>query len=116
MFWQLHFDDNIPLSKLADRLFHTLANSVPCERNFSSMNILHSKAHSRLTIERINKLLYIQINRRTLRRDNKVKVLEDVEDEANTTEAEVEEVIPHTMAVQEGSEDIEMGSDDELGS
>jgi hypothetical protein len=99
MFWQLHFDDNIPLLKLADRLFYTLANSVPCERNFSSMNILHSKARSRLTMERINKLLYIQINRRTLRRDNKVRVLEDVEDEANTIEAEVEEVIPHIMAV-----------------
>ena len=55
IFWQLHFDDSIPLSTLAHRLFYTLANSVPCKRNFSSMKVLHSKLRSRLTVERINK-------------------------------------------------------------
>ena len=55
IFWQLHFDDHIPLSTLAHRLFPTLANSVPCKRNFSSMKVLHSKLRSRLTVERINK-------------------------------------------------------------
>ena len=119
IFWQLHFDDNIPLSTLAHRLFYTLANSVPCERNFSSMKVLHSKLRSRLTIERVNKLLYIQINRRTLKRDGKVRVLGDAEneeDEADTTEEEGEEAFAHIPAVQQGSEDVVMTSDDELGS
>ena len=38
LFWQLHYGDNGALSELADRLLRTLANSVLCERNFSSMN------------------------------------------------------------------------------
>jgi hypothetical protein len=39
MFWQLHFDDNNALAQLADRVLHTLANSVPCERAFSALNV-----------------------------------------------------------------------------
>jgi hypothetical protein len=80
MFWQLHFDDNNALSKLADRILQTLANSVPCERHFSALNLLHSKTRNALLPERVDKLLYVQINRRTLRRDPLVKVLKD-EDE-----------------------------------
>jgi len=68
-FWQLHFDDNNALSELADRVLHTLANSVPCERAFSALNQLHTKTRNALTPERVDKLLYIQINSRTLRRD-----------------------------------------------
>jgi hypothetical protein len=81
MFWQLHFDDNNALSQLADRVLHTLANSVPCERAFSSLNLLQTKTRNALTPERVNKLLYVQINRRTLGRDALAgKLLED-EDE-----------------------------------
>jgi hAT family C-terminal dimerisation region len=81
MFWQLHFDDNNALAQLADRVLHTLANSVPCERAFSALNQLHTKTRNLLTPERVNKLLYIQINSRTLRRDAVAgKTLED-EDE-----------------------------------
>jgi len=69
MFWQLHFDDNNALAQLADRVLHTLANSVPCERAFSALNQLHTKTRNLLTPERVNKLLYIQINSRTLGRD-----------------------------------------------
>jgi hAT family C-terminal dimerisation region len=81
MFWQLHFDDNNALAQLADRVLHTLANSVPCERAFSALNQLHTKTRNALTPERVNKLLYIQINSRTLRRDALAgKILRD-EDE-----------------------------------
>jgi hypothetical protein len=69
MFWQLHFNDNNALTQLADRVLYTLANSVPCERAFSALNQLHIKTRNALTLERVNKLLYIQINSRTLRRD-----------------------------------------------
>jgi hAT family C-terminal dimerisation region len=82
IFWQLHFDECPALSRLADRLIHTLANSVPCERNFSLMNNPHSKARNRLTPERVDKLLYIKINRWTLNRKITVNILEiDEEDE-----------------------------------
>ena len=81
MFWQLHFDYNPALSQLADRILYILANSVPCERHFSSLNILHTKLRNALTVERVDKLLYIQINRRTLRREGLFKVLEQEEDE-----------------------------------
>jgi hAT family C-terminal dimerisation region len=69
MFWQLHFNNNNVLSQLADRVLYILATSIPCERAFSALNQLHTKTRNALTPERVNKLLYIQINRRTLRRD-----------------------------------------------
>jgi len=90
MFWQLHFDDNNALAQLADRVLHTLANSVPCERAFSALNQLHTKTRNALTPERVNKLLYIQINSRTLRRDAIAeKTLED-EDEDEEDELVVD--------------------------
>jgi hypothetical protein len=79
------------------------------------MNNLQNKKRSRLTIKRVNKLLYIQINRRTLRCDIKVKVLRE-EDETDSTEEEAEEAFTHTPAMQEGSGDVVMSSGDELGS
>jgi len=81
LFWQLHFDDNNALSKLADRVLHTLANSVPCERHFSALNLVHSKTRNALLPERVDKLLYIQINRRTLRREGLLPILEEEEEE-----------------------------------
>jgi hypothetical protein len=45
------------------------------------MNILQSKSRNRLTPERVDKLLYIQINRRTLRRDPQFSVLESDDEE-----------------------------------
>ena len=68
---KMHYDDRKELYQLATRLFHTPANSVPSERSFSSMNILHSKSRNRLTVERVGKMLYIQVNRRTLARVGK---------------------------------------------
>ena len=66
------------------RLLHTLANSVPSERSFSSMNILHSKLRNRVTVERVSKMLYIQVNRRTLGRASKPAV--QLEEELEKTD------------------------------
>jgi hAT family C-terminal dimerisation region len=71
MFWQLHHDESPILYVLAERVLHTLTNSVPCERFFSSMAILHTNRRSKLSPKHVDKLLYIQINRRTLKRDLK---------------------------------------------
>jgi hypothetical protein len=81
MFWQLYFNDNNALSQLADRVLYILANSVPCERAFSALNQLYTKTRNALTPERVNKSLYIQINRRTLRRDALAEKLLEDEDE-----------------------------------
>jgi hypothetical protein len=66
-----------------------------------------------LTPKRVNKLLYIQLNRRTLKRDQKVGLLRE-EDEGFTTEEEQEEAFCHTAEAQDVSEDVEMGSEGEL--
>jgi hypothetical protein len=42
---------------------------VLCERAFNALNQLYIKTRNALTPERVNKLLYIQINSRKLRRD-----------------------------------------------
>jgi hypothetical protein len=84
LFWQMHYDDYKELYQLATRLLHTLANSVPSERSFSSINILHSKSRNRLTVERVSKILYIQVNRRTLGRVSKPAA--QLEEELKTTD------------------------------
>jgi hAT family C-terminal dimerisation region len=62
-------------------VLHILANSIPCERAFNALNQLYTKTRNTLTPERVDKLLYIQINSRTLRRDALVKELPEDEDE-----------------------------------
>jgi hypothetical protein len=89
MFWQLYFDDNNALAQLADRVLHILVNLVPCKRAFSALNQLHIKTRNALTPERVDKLLYIQINSRTLRRDALVgKRLKDENEDEDEDEDE----------------------------
>ena len=78
------------------------------------MNVVHSKIRNRLTPERVDKLLYIQINRRTLNHDIIVKDREDEEEEQATTEEGPEQASGHTNETQERSEDVGMNSGDEL--
>jgi hAT family C-terminal dimerisation region len=71
LFWQLQHDEHVVLATLADRLWHTLANEVPSERAFSQMKITKSKTRNRLSDDRVNKLLFIQMNLRALHRQIK---------------------------------------------
>jgi hAT family C-terminal dimerisation region len=86
LFWQLHWDDNNLLTKLATRIFHTLANEIPSERVFSAMKLLHSIVRNRLSEERVDKLLFIQINLRTLRRQPKARKPPSRESDGSDTE------------------------------
>ena len=54
------------LSNLADRLWYTLATEVPSERAFSALQIAKSKTRNRLTDNRVDKLLFVQMNLRAL--------------------------------------------------
>jgi len=61
------------LAIVAKRLLNTTANSVASERAFSVQNLLHNKSRNRLDPERVNKLIYIYINLRSLKRDCALK-------------------------------------------
>jgi uncharacterized protein (DUF4415 family) len=50
------------LAPLTLRLYNLVANSVASERSFSTMNFVHSKTRNRLSAEKVNKLVYIQMN------------------------------------------------------
>ena len=121
MFWQLHFDDNNALAQLADRVLHTLANSVPCERAFSALNQLHTKTRNLLTPERVNKLLYIQINSRTLGRDalagKTLKSEDDDEEDDLVVDGEEDATLArpaHTNEALPGPGGLDEGSQGEL--
>ena len=79
VFWLLYNDVARPLSEFVLRLMKTTANSVPSERNFSSMKIIHSPTRNRLTPQRVDKLLFVYINRRVLNRQ--LNASEDSEDD-----------------------------------
>lgn len=64
---QCYFGEN----KLVSPYLRALAlqaptNSVPTERAFSMMNLIHTKLCNRLTSERVNKLQYIHFTQPTL--------------------------------------------------
>ncbi|KAK2926714.1 Ribonuclease H-like superfamily [Fusarium oxysporum f. sp. vasinfectum] len=66
--WRYLHSMNVSLAALAKRVLGALANSVPSERSFSSINFLHNKIRNRLTVTSTNKLTFIYMNSRVLRR------------------------------------------------
>ena len=74
LFWTIATAIAPKLGRLAVRVFLTAANSVACERAFSIMKILHTKARNRTGIEKMDKLQFIYINTRILRyRNERIK-------------------------------------------
>jgi hypothetical protein len=70
LFWTYSRPKCPELASFARRLLNTIANSMPSERAWSTMNYIHSKTRNRLSLERVNKLCFIYINTRTLRKIN----------------------------------------------
>lgn len=66
--WRYLHSMNVSLAALAKRVLGALANSVPSERSFSSINFLHNKIRNRLTVTSTNKLTFIYMNSRVLRK------------------------------------------------
>jgi len=80
---------------------------VPYERVFSALNLLYTKTRNALTPECVNKLLYIQINRRTLRREGFHEKEEEEEEEEDDiiTDTDDDAIFPspsHTTEAQAG--------------
>ena len=73
LFWARCSSVSPHLGKLARKIYSTACNSVACERAFSIMKLLHSKARNRTGIEKMDKLQFIYINARVLRYQNKRK-------------------------------------------
>ena len=67
LFW-LHFAGlpNPKLATVACRVFGCIANSVPAERAFSSMNFIKNSLSSRITSSVLDMWLFIYINSRVL--------------------------------------------------
>jgi hypothetical protein len=79
------------LASYAKRLINTVANSAAAERAFSSMNLQHTKHRNALDVEQVERLLFIQINKRQMR-DLEPKDANPDEYELELLEAEDEEL------------------------
>jgi hypothetical protein len=64
------------------------------------MNIIHSKIRNRLTLEQVNKLLYTQINRRTLNRDIIIKKKDEKKEKATEEEIIMKDVKGEELVLQ----------------
>lgn len=56
------------LANIAKRLFHCLANSVPSERSFSAQNYIHCNIRNSLLQDKVDKLSFIYVNYRVLKK------------------------------------------------
>ncbi|OQD68795.1 hypothetical protein PENANT_c155G01343, partial [Penicillium antarcticum] len=65
------------LAPFARRLCNTVANSAAAERAFSQMNLQHTKVRNRLEPHRVEKLLFIQINKRQFRTEQPPKITQE---------------------------------------
>jgi FlaA1/EpsC-like NDP-sugar epimerase len=75
------------LAQFALRLCHTAANAVASERAFSAWSLQHTKIRNRLDAGRVDKLVYIHMNRRAL---SEVEEFED-EDQRERQQLEWED-------------------------
>jgi len=67
-FWKMvSTEDSKFLRRLAMRIFATPANSVPSERAFSAQNFIHTKLRNSLHPSRVDKLVFIYMNSRVLK-------------------------------------------------
>jgi hypothetical protein len=68
MYWQRMANLGHPLGDIAVRIFSTLSNSVPSERSFSTMNLIHTQFRNRLASEHADALAFVYHNARVLDR------------------------------------------------
>ncbi len=67
-FWTNASPSSPTIGPLAIRLMNTPATTVPSERSFSVLNLLHNKLRNRLTASRVDKLQYVYINERVIKK------------------------------------------------
>jgi hypothetical protein len=78
------------------RLYNTTANSVACERAFHAWNLQHTKLRSSLLPDKVDQLVFLHMNYRTLGNVDMDCSEDDIE--AAILEAEDEEIERLTCA------------------
>ncbi|XP_020886219.1 uncharacterized protein LOC110229752 [Arabidopsis lyrata subsp. lyrata] len=61
------------LQKLATKILALTSSSSGCERNWSSFEAIHTKKRNILDVNRLNSLVYVQINARLFNKHKKMK-------------------------------------------
>jgi hypothetical protein len=92
------------LGQFALRLCHTAANVVASERAFSAWGLQHTKIRNRLDAGRIDKLVYIHMNRRALSQ------VEEFEDEDQREQQQLEWEDEEIERLLHRSEVLDIGS------
>lgn len=87
-FWKLDGSDYPFLKKLAIQVFSMATSSSASERNFSTFGFIHSKLRNQLSVDRVEKLVYIKTNSNILSKadqdtvsDSDSVATEELEDE-----------------------------------
>ena len=62
--WHMFGSDTPNLQNIAIRILSQPCSSSGCERNWSMFEHIHSKKRNRLTVERMNDLVYVHYNLR----------------------------------------------------
>ena len=90
-YWRLASAYAPDLATFALRIFNTPPNSVPSERAFSTMKLNSGKFRATMALERLDKLCFIHINRRTLDRDEIKGIKRHYHQLTETEEVELEQ-------------------------
>ncbi|GBG76222.1 hypothetical protein CBR_g21970 [Chara braunii] len=65
--WGLYGSKHIELQKIAMRVTTMWSTAMPCEKNWLSLDLVHSKRRNNLSSESVAKLVYIHLNMQLLR-------------------------------------------------
>jgi hAT family C-terminal dimerisation region len=109
-FWEMVFKEDSKLLKpLALRIWSTPANSVPSERAFSAQNFIHTKLRNSLHPNRVDKLVFIDMNSRVLkRRQRSPYLLTDSEEvEMEDTELMMDNILIENDSQLDDKEDVD---------
>ncbi|PON81575.1 HAT, C-terminal dimerization domain containing protein, partial [Trema orientale] len=79
--WWDQFGDEVPeLKAFAIRVLGLTCSSSACERNWSTFNQVHTKRRNRLTMSRMNTLVYIMYNKKLKHKFLKAKSRKEEDD------------------------------------
>ena len=116
-FWKVARSIAPAIAPIAIRLASTPCNSVPSERSFSILKLLHNKLRNRLKADKVNMLQFIYINRRVIERikadlatEGELIELEDAlmsVGEDHTKNPELNEVVDEVEYVNDGEDEDE---------
>ena len=79
--WWLNYGESAPaLRTIAIKVLSQTTSSSNCERNWSTFSFIHTRPRNRLTMQKLNKLVYIHYNLKLRSRNRKRRQFEDQRD------------------------------------